>query len=78
MVSRQVVTGSGQVGIGASGDEPGFQLSQRADYIGSRSASDDAQRGIINTRDEPHADADKYHGCTSSSATPTWPRPRPI
>src|SRR5665213_2255612 len=33
LVSRQVVTGSGRVGIGASGDEPGFQLSQRSDYI---------------------------------------------
>ena len=33
LVSRQVVTGSGRVGIGPSGDEPGFQLSQRADYI---------------------------------------------
>ncbi|ETZ96579.1 pup deamidase/depupylase domain protein [Mycobacterium kansasii 662] len=28
-----MVTGSGRVGIGPSGDEPGFQLSQRADYI---------------------------------------------
>ncbi|WP_419866382.1 proteasome accessory factor PafA2 family protein [Mycobacterium kyorinense] len=33
LVSRQVVTGSGRVGIGPAGDEPGFQLSQRADYI---------------------------------------------
>src|SRR6202048_3127961 len=33
LVSRQVITGSGRVGIGPAGDEPGFQLSQRADYI---------------------------------------------
>ena len=61
MVSRQVVTGSGRVGIGPSGDEPGFQLSQRADYIEVEVGLETTlKRGIINTRDEPHADADKY------------------
>ncbi|HOZ60189.1 MAG TPA: depupylase/deamidase Dop [Nakamurella multipartita] len=61
LVSRQVVTGSGRVGIGASGDEPGFQLSQRADYIEVEVGLETTlKRGIINTRDEPHADADKY------------------
>src|SRR4051812_50124833 len=33
LVSRQVITGSGRVGIGPSGDQPGLQLSQRPDYI---------------------------------------------
>src|SRR5919205_289991 len=61
LVSRQVVTGSGRVGIGASGDEPGFQLTQRADYIEVEVGLETTlKRGIINTRDEPHADADKY------------------
>ena len=61
MVSRQVVTGSGRVGIGPAGDEPGFQLSQRADYIEVEVGLETTlKRGIINTRDEPHADADKY------------------
>ena len=60
-VSRQVVTGSGRVGIGQSGDEPGFQLTQRADYIEVEVGLETTlKRGIINTRDEPHADADKY------------------
>src|ERR1700710_2599621 len=60
-VSRQVITGSGRVGIGASGDDPGFQLSQRADYIEVEVGLETTlKRGIINTRDEPHADADKY------------------
>src|SRR5215217_6563861 len=60
-VSRQVFTGSGRVGIGPSGDEPGFQLSQRADYIEVEVGLETTlKRGIINTRDEPHADADKY------------------
>ena len=60
-VSRQVVTGSGRVGIGPSGDDSGFQLSQRADYIEVEVGLETTlKRGIINTRDEPHADADKY------------------
>jgi proteasome accessory factor A len=60
-VSRQVVCGAGRVGIGASGDEAGYQLSQRADYIEVEVGLETTlKRGIINTRDEPHADADKY------------------
>mgnify|MGYP000025204928 FL=1 len=60
-VSRQVVTGSGRVGIGANGEDAGFQLSQRADYIEVEVGLETTlKRGIINTRDEPHADADKY------------------
>ncbi|MBV9845107.1 MAG: proteasome accessory factor PafA2 [Kutzneria sp.] len=60
-VSRQVVCGSGRVGIGATGDHAGFQLSQRADYIEVEVGLETTlKRGIINTRDEPHADADKY------------------
>ncbi|GAA2677131.1 MULTISPECIES: depupylase/deamidase Dop [Actinosynnema] len=59
--SRQVITGSGRVGVGASGEEAGFQLSQRADYIEVEVGLETTlKRGIINTRDEPHADADKY------------------
>ncbi|WP_020494974.1 depupylase/deamidase Dop [Sciscionella marina] len=60
-VSRQVITGSGRVGIGVAGDGEGFQLSQRADYIEVEVGLETTlKRGIINTRDEPHADADKY------------------
>ncbi|MGH3879084.1 MAG: depupylase/deamidase Dop [Actinophytocola sp.] len=60
-VSRQVVCGSGRVGVGAAGEEAGFQLSQRADYIEVEVGLETTlKRGIINTRDEPHADADKY------------------
>src|SRR3569623_3318587 len=61
LVSRQVITGSGRVGVGPSGDEPGFQLSQRSDYIEVEVGLETTlKRGIVNTRDEPHADADKY------------------
>ncbi|WP_326949704.1 MULTISPECIES: depupylase/deamidase Dop [unclassified Amycolatopsis] len=60
-VSRQVFTGSGRVGIGQQSEEAGFQLSQRADYIEVEVGLETTlKRGIINTRDEPHADADKY------------------
>ena len=60
-VTRQVVCGAGRVGRGASGDEAGYQLSQRADYIEVEVGLETTlKRGIINTRDEPHADADKY------------------
>ncbi len=60
-VSRQVVCGSGRVGLGQSGETPGFQLSQRADYIEVEIGLETTlKRGIINTRDEPHSDSDKY------------------
>ncbi|MGJ7905273.1 depupylase/deamidase Dop [Actinopolyspora sp. H202] len=60
-VSRQIVCGSGRVGIGQVGEKPGFQLSQRADYVEVEVGLETTlKRGIINTRDEPHADADKY------------------
>ena len=59
--SRQVITGSGRVGIGQSGDEAGYQLSQRADYIEVEVGLETTlKRGIINTRDEPHADPERY------------------
>src|ERR687896_2521771 len=60
-VTRQVICGAGRVGIGATGDEAGYQLAQRSDYIEVEVGLETTlKRGIINTRDEPHADADKY------------------
>jgi len=60
-VTRQVVCGAGRVGIGSTGDESGFQIAQRSDYIEVEVGLETTlKRGIINTRDEPHADADKY------------------
>ncbi len=59
--SRQVFAGSGRVGIGAQGEKDGYQLAQRSDYIEVEVGLETTlKRGIINTRDEPHADADKY------------------
>nr|WP_017539134.1 depupylase/deamidase Dop [Nocardiopsis halophila] len=60
-VSRQVVCGAGRVGIGADGRESGFQISQRADFFEVEVGLETTlKRPIINTRDEPHADPDKY------------------
>ncbi|MFP7365776.1 depupylase/deamidase Dop [Corynebacterium callunae] len=60
-VSRQVIIGAGRVGLGQHGEKPGFQISQRADYIEQEiSLETTLNRGIINTRDEPHTDADHW------------------
>ncbi|MEU8138984.1 depupylase/deamidase Dop [Streptodolium elevatio] len=60
-VSRQVVCGAGRVGIGQDGSSHGFQISQRADYFEVEVGLETTlKRPIINTRDEPHADAEKY------------------
>ncbi|HEX9357985.1 MAG TPA: depupylase/deamidase Dop [Streptosporangiaceae bacterium] len=60
-VSRQVVCGAGRVGIGADGREDGFQISQRADFFEVEVGLETTlKRPIINTRDEPHADPEKY------------------
>ncbi|WP_174555070.1 depupylase/deamidase Dop [Actinomadura hibisca] len=60
-VSRQVVTGAGRVGIGVDGRGDGFQISQRADFFEVEVGLETTlKRPIINTRDEPHADPEKY------------------
>ncbi len=60
-VSRQVVCGAGRVGRGADGRDEGFQISQRADFFEVEVGLETTlKRPIINTRDEPHADPEKY------------------
>jgi len=60
-VSRQVVTGAGRVGLGQDGRDDGFQLSQRADFFEVEVGLETTlKRPIINTRDEPHADPERY------------------
>ncbi len=60
-VSRQVVCGAGRVGIGQDGREHGYQLTQRADFFEVEVGLETTlKRPIINTRDEPHADPEKY------------------
>ena len=60
-VTRQVICGAGRVGIGADGRGTGFQISQRADFFEVEVGLETTlKRPIINTRDEPHADPEKY------------------
>ena len=60
-VARQVVTGSGRVGIGMDSRTAGYQLSQRSDFFEVEVGLETTlKRPIINTRDEPHAVADLY------------------
>src|SRR6185369_7905255 len=60
-VSRQVVVGAGRVGVGQDGRGAGFQVSQRADFFEVEVGLETTlKRPIINTRDEPHADPEKY------------------
>jgi len=61
LVTRQVMTGAGRVGIGQDGRGIGFQISQRADFFETEVGLETTlRRPIINTRDEPHADAERY------------------
>ncbi len=61
LVSRQIVTGAGRVGLGQTSDRAGFQLSQRADFFEAEVGLETTlNRPIINTRDEPHADASRH------------------
>lgn len=60
-VTRQVYSGAGRVGRGQEGREPGFQLSQRADFFEVEVGLETTlKRPIINTRDEPHADPERH------------------
>ena len=60
-VTRQVFCGAGRVGLGADGRDEGFQISQRADFFEVEVGLETTlKRPIINTRDEPHADPEKY------------------
>src|SRR3712207_5371379 len=60
-VTHQVFAGAGRVGIGAESRGHGFQISSRADFFEVEVGLETTlKRPIINTRDEPHADAEKY------------------
>ena len=63
-VTRQIFTGAGKMGSETSGmrlDGAGYQISQRADFIEEEVGLETTlKRPIVNTRDEPHADAAKY------------------
>lgn len=63
LVTRQIIAGSGKIGIerGKRKGEKIYQISQRADFINEiigYGTSDN--RNIINLRDEPHADSNRF------------------
>jgi proteasome accessory factor A len=63
-ITRQIYAGAGKVGSEApstGGLDVPFQLSQRADFFEEEVGLETTlKRPIVNTRDEPHADAQKY------------------
>ena len=64
LVTRQIFAGAGKMGVEAESvaGQPGiFQISQRADFFSELVSIDTMnRRPLVNTRDEPHADAAKY------------------
>ncbi|MCP3988800.1 MAG: proteasome accessory factor PafA2 [Actinomycetia bacterium] len=63
-VTRQIFTGSGKVGSelpGVSRADVPYQLTQRAEHFEEEVGLETTlKRPIVNTRDEPHADSQKY------------------
>jgi len=64
LVTRQVFCGSGKVGVECPREgepRPAFQISQRADFFEEPVGLETTvRRPIVNTRDEPHADPERY------------------
>ncbi len=61
LVARPLICGAGRVGLGEFSEEPGFQISARADYIETEVGLETTlRRPIVNTRDEPHATATRF------------------
>ena len=61
LVTRQVFTGAGKVGSENNLEYTEYQISQRADFLETEVGLETMHsRPIINTRDEPHADPEKY------------------
>ena len=59
LISRQLTCGAGKVIVGTKGAT--YCVSQRADHIWEGvSSATTRSRPIINTRDEPHADAERF------------------
>jgi proteasome accessory factor A len=60
-VTRQIFTGAGKVGAENGADACEYQISQRSDFFEEEVGLETTlKRPIVNTRDEPHADPQKY------------------
>jgi Pup amidohydrolase len=63
LVTRQIFAGAGKFAVEAEDKfvSPGFQIAQRSDFFSELQSVDTMQRRpIINTRDEPHANAQRF------------------
>src|SRR4051812_13705324 len=64
LITRQIFAGAGKMGVEAesAASQPGiFQISQRADFFSVLVSIDTMnRRPLVNTRDEPHADTNRY------------------
>ena len=64
LITRQIFAGAGKMGIEteSAASQPGiYQISQRADFFSVLVSIDTMnRRPLVNTRDEPHADAGRY------------------
>src|ERR1041384_953422 len=57
----QIYAGAGKVGAENNADPCDYQISQRADFLETEVGLETMHsRPIVNTRDEPHADPEKY------------------
>ncbi len=60
-VTRQVFTGAGKVGSENGAAKVDYQITQRADFFEEEVGLETTlKRPIVNTRDEPHADPQRY------------------
>ena len=73
LVTRPLFSGAGRV------TRDGFQITQRADFLDDAvSSATTRSRPMVNTRDEPHADAERFRrlhvivGDSNRSQTATW------
>src|SRR5204863_10098932 len=80
-VTRQIFAGAGKYGWEEEDKflQAGFQISQRSDFFSELQSVDTMQRRpIINTRDEPHANNERYRrfhviiGDSNLSLYSTW------
>jgi proteasome accessory factor A len=61
LITRNIFCGAGKAGSENRSHPCDYQISQRADFFETEVALDTmVKRPIINTRDEPHADREKY------------------
>ena len=63
LVTRQLFAGAGKVGVETAGfaEAPTYQISQRSEFFEALVGLETTlKRPLVNTRDEPHADAKRY------------------